>query len=352
MKSEKNNLLISYSIFVFTFLFSGNVIYSPFYDTENAVASFILTSIIVLAYTAFTGKFFSKRVCIQRKNAGGFFAFAILLTMVVPIGSLVCDYVKTLGTFADYYAKAFTVCFAAFSVIFCAVYGANKGRICVIGFATLIFPLLAVWTVAGLLAFFTTKNVVFPDMPFANITKIQWLDFVKNAAYVCLDITFAAVVLSNNQSEQTRKIIPHSMNSGAFAYVIFGGINLLKNILLFGSDFAKHINNPDLAAIRLIPMFDLPEISVMVNTLACVMKLSVYCCFIMFVLKDALTGRYSAAKSSTFLFAGGAVLFGVFYFVAKIMTSVNLLAMICLTFSVLICYVFFSVPANRQKNIK
>ena len=143
MKSKKNNLSISYSIFVFAYLFSGNVIYSPLYDTENAVVSFIFTSIIVLAYTAFTGKFFSKMVCIQRNNVAVFFAFAILLIMLVPIGSLVRDYIKTLGTFADYYAKMFTSVFAALSVIFCSIYCANKGRICVTGFATLIFLLLA-----------------------------------------------------------------------------------------------------------------------------------------------------------------------------------------------------------------
>lgn len=352
MKTQKNNVFLSYTFFVFAFLFSGNVIYCPYYDTGKPIANFVITSFVLLIYTAFTGKFFSVRKNILRKNSAIFFALIIFVLLLVPIGSLTCDYVRTLGTFADYYAKAFTAVFSAAAVIFCAVYGANKGRICVTGFGTLVFWLLAVWTAAGFLAFFSEKNIVIPHSPFTNISKSDWIAFIKNTAYICLDITLVAVVLSNNESERTRAIVPKSMNTGAFAFVIFSGINLFKNVLLFGSDFAEHIKNPDLTAIRLIPMFELPEISVIVNTLACVLKLTLYCCFIMFVLKDAFSDRYSAGKTCGILFAGSAILCGLFYFLGEKITSVSRLAMVCLTICVLMCYVFFSVPVNRQKNIK
>lgn len=347
----KNNSLM-YSITVFAFLYSGTVIYSPFYASGNAVLSFVLTSVITIAYTAFASRYFARRNGLKLKLQAKFFAVAVSALAVVPMGVLAAVYVRTLATFADYYAAAFVSVFSAVSVILIAVYGASRGKSSVLGLATLIFPVFVLWTSAGFFAFMTTKNIVPLQAAFSDIEQTDWFVFIKNAAYVCIDITLLAAVLCNNESEAVRKTAPRAISRGAAAFVILSGVNIFKNLLLFGNEFSSRLNNPDLAAIRLIPMVDLPEISVIVNTFACTLKLAVYCCLIFSVIKDAFGDAYrNTPVIWTVFFCVFAVWGVMFYFSGEKMAFTGF-SSACLTFCVLLCYVFFSLPVKRQKQTK
>ncbi len=348
---KKNNSLM-YSITVFAFLYSGTVIYSPFYASGNAVLSFVLTSVITLAYTAFASRYFARRNGLKLKLQAKFFAVAVSVLAIVPMGALAADYTRTLATFADYYATAFVSVFSAAAVILIAVYCASREKSSVMGLATLVFSVLVLWTLAGLFAFMTTKNIVPLQPPFSKIAQTDWFVFVKNAVYVCIDITLLTAVLCNNEQDAVRKTAPRAINRGAAAFVILSGINTFKNLLLFGDDFASRLDNPDLAAIRLIPMVDLPEMSVIVNTFACVLKLAVYSCLIFTVTKDAFGDAYrntpviSAVSSAVF------AVWGFMFYFAEEKMALSGISPACLTFCVLLCYVFFSLPVKRQKQTK
>lgn len=346
---QKNNNFLMYLITVFAFLYSGTVIYSPFYASGNAVLSFVLTSVITLAYTAFVSGYFAKRNGLKLKLQAKFFAVAVSVLAIVPMGALAADYVRTLATFADYYATAFVSVFSAAAAILIAVYCASREKSSVMGFATLVFWVFVLWTLAGIFAFMTTKNIVPLQAPFSNIAQTDWFVFVKNAVYVCIDITLLTAALCNNESDAVRKTAPRAINRGAAAFVLLSGVNIFKNLLLFGDDFASRLNNPDLAAIRLIPMVDLPEISVIVNTFACVLKLAVYSCLVFSVIKDAFGDAYrnlpviSAVSSAIF------AVWGFMFYLSGEKMAVTGFSSVCLTFCVLLCYVFFSCPVTRQK---
>lgn len=347
MKMKNNSLM--YTITVFAFLYSGTVIYSPFYASGNALLTFLLTSVIILAYTAFAAGYFSSRNGLKLKLEAKCFAVAVSALAVIPMGALVADYVATLATFADYYSTVFVSVFSAASVILIAVYGAGRGKSTVMGLATLVFPAFVLWTLVGFFAFMTTKNAVPLQSPFLKIAQTDWFVFVKNALYVCIDVTLLVAVLCNNESETVRKTAPRAINRGAAAFVLVGGVNVFKNLLLFGNDFARRLDNPDLAAIRLIPMVDLPEISVVVNTFACVLKLAVYSFLIFSVIKDAFGDAYRTTPAILTVFAGALAVWGIVFYFSSERTALTGFSSACLTFCVLLCYVFFSCHDNKSK---
>ena len=153
------------------------------------------------------------------------------------------------------------------------------------------------WTVAGFFGFFSVKDVVTIESPFSRLTDTDIVSLLKNTAYVCLDVTLLAVVLTDGESMAVRKIVPKSFFYGAGAFVLLTGFNIFKNLLMFGEDFSASMNNPDLTAIRLVPLFDLPEASVIVNTFACAVKLSVYVCAALFTLKNSFKNRYRSKNA-------------------------------------------------------
>ena len=280
---HNKNRSISYSIYVFAFIYSGIIIYSPYYSAGNPVFNFVASSISGILYAfiltrLFTGgrTFLIKAICLWSA------IFSVISSVFV-----VSEYVKELAGFADYYAEWAVSLFAVMSIITCSVLCVRKGKVGAFAFAELVFPLFVAWTLSGFFAFFATRNVVLLDKSIFAVSGVVE-HAVKSAVYLCFDITFSGAILFAENNDKAS--VSGSLIKGTVWFVLLSGINLVKNLLLFGKDFALAIKNPDLASLRLVPMFDLPEISVVVNTFAGIVRLSA-CFYIVFVVAKDIFGR-------------------------------------------------------------
>ena len=127
--------------------------------------------------------------------------------------------------------------------------------------------------------------------------------------------------------------------------------SIFKNLLLFGQRLAGAAAYPDLAAVRLVPILDLPELSVMINTFACTVKLSVYAACAVTLLKNAFGARYNAAVTNGF-FAAFLSAFCAFFFTMrqKAAEGIDNAAFGAFCLAALICFVLY--PVSVRKNGK
>ena len=174
---------------------------------------------------------------------------------------------------------------------------------------------------------------------------------LAETAYICLDTVFLAVVLCDGQNEETRNLTPRAFLRGTALFLLAVGANLVKNLLLFGQRLAGAAAYPDLAAVRLVPILDLPELSVMINTFACTVKLSVYAACAVTLLKNAFGARYNAAVTNGF-FAAFLSAFCAFFFTMrqKAAEGIDNAAFGAFCLAALICFVLY--PVSLRKNGK
>lgn len=348
---QKKNQLVSYSIAVFAFLYAGSVVRAPFYGTGSPILAYLVTGAAVMVYAYAAGAFFAGRTDLGRRGPAGVLAVTVTVLVCVAAGALTEEYIQRLGGFAVEYGKPFVLFCAAAGMLGCGVYAAFRARVCVTGLARLVFWMFGLWTAAGFFAFFTLKGAVMPDSPFADFSGVKWGALIGETAYVCLDLTLLAVVLTDRESPTVRQITPRAFLYGSFGFVLLSGLNLFKNLVLFGEEDAAAAANPDLAAIRLVPLFDLPEMSVFVGTFACAVKISVYACAVLFVLKNAFGERYSSRTACGSVYAVmAAACAGLFFARRKgaLNAAVTLGVLLCLTVGALLCFVLYSVPIKRQ----
>ena len=64
------NNTVTYSIAVFAFLYSGTVVYCPFYMSGSAVINYAVTSAVCLIYSYAAAKYFSSRSFLKPKVSG------------------------------------------------------------------------------------------------------------------------------------------------------------------------------------------------------------------------------------------------------------------------------------------
>lgn len=346
---QKRNRLLSYSIYTFAFIYSGTVISCPYYTSGKPVVNYLLSAVSAVLYAYFAARYFSNRDFVKQSPINKIFVFGIILTAIISGAFMLTDYIKSFVTFSDYYAGDFVSVFTLCAVIICSVYCAYKGRVCMEGFSGLVFVVFILWTLSGFFAFFTTHNAVIPDAPFSDISISDFVFALKGVLYVCFDITVIGVILCSGKSSREREVVPDAMVKGAFAFALLTGINLARNLLLFGEEFSLDIANPDLAAIRLIPMFELPEISIIVNTFACAIRLSGYFHLAFFVIKQMFKKKYN----SRMVCIGGFVLSVAAYMLVYILNSSrNIVLFTCMAICSLLCYMCFSKSYKEHNKTK
>lgn len=300
----KNKTLKSRAaVLAFTFLFSENILYNLFYSGRNPIISFLVISVALMIFTKMICMYFQNRERIKGIRTARFFAISTGIFMIVPFCCTVQAYVKTLGVFSSYYATIPAVVFAAVSAAFLGIYCACKGEKSVYGFARMIFAVSVVWVLSGAFGLLFTKKFVPLSLSFGNFSDTNWLETLKSMALITFDTVFMVITLTDNRLKSERKELCSGICIGTYVFVAVSGINLLKNLFIFGADFAKRLDSPDLAAIQLIPMFELPELGVIVNTFSVTIRGAVYICALMFILKDTFAESYNNKKVLPVIFA-------------------------------------------------
>ncbi len=309
MTTPKNGR-IWYTAAVFAYLYAGNVVRAPYYDSKNPVLSFFFTSLAVLFLSFGIARYFACHTAVSSRYGARLFAGVAAVLSCVYCGSLIEKYSASLAGFSPEYGTLFAILGVAAVIIWTCVYGASHGRVCVIGFAMLTFWLFAVWTAASFFAFFSTSPVLPLESPFGAGRVVDIPSILGEMAYVLLDMVFLAVVLSDNETDKVKSTVPRAFVCGSVLFVIVSGANLFKNLLLFGEELAVAAKSPDLAAFRLVPLFDLPEMSVVVDSFACVLKVGVALCAVFYLLKDAYGVYYKHRVSQVLVFCVTVLGFG------------------------------------------
>lgn len=336
----------SVSFLTFIYLLSGSVLYGGFYRCGNPIICFALGSLLLAVYAGFTGRFFAKRTNGGNSLFSKVFGIVLCILLSVLCGFAVNAYSSGLGDFAEYYGKGFVEFFAAGAVLFFGMYLAGKGKTSVFGFARISAGLLAFLTLIGVLGFFYTKSAAAPDFSPKSLGKIDFWNILQNCAVLYSGIPAVYAVSADNAHNSEKTGTAYAVLKGVWAYIAVGGANVIKNVLLFGEDFVSAIENPDLAAIRLIPMFELPEISVIADTAALCTRLSVYCCAMFFALKDAFGEKYRAGISSAAVYTA---IFGI----SAVLTAAEAVpnmktAAVFSVLSVLFLFIFFGRKKYRE----
>ncbi len=263
-RSKSNR--IGMTVTVFVYLYSGYVLYCPFYGGENALLEYIVTSLFTLAAALVSSSFFSKRKAAGKRHASPYFAVVISVILAVLSSAYIALYTSLLGIFGEDYPAPLAALFFAAVIIAGGVMGAEKGRICVLSFCRMVLLPLVTVAIAGCFAFFTTKSAFLLPSPFASFSDGEFFHLPLSIAYLGLDITFLSVILTDNESGEVRKASVQSVMKGTSLFVLFSGLCTAKNLMLFGEAYASEMISADLAALRLVPMFDLAEIAVVIRS--------------------------------------------------------------------------------------
>lgn len=330
------------SVLTLAFLFAGNILYGIYPSSGNPVLSYICISVFLPVITFIVSSYFLSGKNISRKRHSSFLAVLFCVFTVIPLSYTVSVYTSALGSFAKYYSSAQVVVFAVVSVVISGICTAQKGVTAVMGLARMSVWFMIVWIFAGWLGFAHTKNIVSPLSPFRLLDDTDFVDIAIKGIISAVDIVLLFVVLTDNRNLDEKKHILPQIMSGVWLYIAVSGVNMLKNLLLFGSDFLGRLDNPDLAAIRLIPMFELPEISVVVDTVSVVLKISVYLCAVFYALKDAFAEKYRAPVVSA---ATGIAVCGISFVVVYIKEATDaaeILSAASVLICAAVCMVFFS----------
>ena len=335
------------SVLTFSFLFSGNILFGLYYSSENPVVCYIFASLFLVIFTFIVAKWFCNRKNISQRPYAVFVSVTAGMFALFPAAYTLFVYAKSLGTFADYYSSAFVTVFAVLVVIISGICAAKKGEMAVYGYARMTVLLMLVWILAGLFGFVHTKNIVVTKSPFTNILMADWSEIIKNILLISLDMVFLLVIFTDNQEGDEKNKIPVRMLYGVLSYVFVSGINMFKNLFMFGTDFLTQLDNPDLAAIRLIPMFELPEISVIVNTFAVTLRIAVYFCGMFYILKDSLGSRYKTKNIEFFSATSVAAVTLIFIYVIKNGITVEFIGLIGLVSLAFFVLSFFSEKEKR-----
>lgn len=272
MKNKKS----SAGFLSFACLFSGTVLHGGYYASGNAVVGFCAVSVTLVLFAEIVGNIAEKGRLFSKTTLGKATSLIFCVIAIAFGGFWLREYLSSLGTFGDYYASGFVTVFTAISVVFFGVYCGFKGKKAITGFARMMSGLLVVCTLVGVLGFLHTKKIIPPDSPQRRLAETDFLSVAWICTAVCFDVIPIFAVLRRNGTACERTELVKSVKRGVFVFLIADGINMMKNILLFGEEFASSLNNPDLAATRLIPSFEMPEISVISGTAAVMVKISVY----------------------------------------------------------------------------
>ena len=303
IKSVKNkNLFLSYAALAFVYTYAGIAEKYPDYN-GNALLTWFFTAACALVYSFAVSKFFSTDFV---KKDGGKAPLVLLLTFcILYASSNVSFFASSLGLFDDFYSSETCVFFAAFFSLFCAFFIGKRGKNGIIFFGLLSSVFFFAWTFFGFFAFFTAKHAVLISSPLKLLEKTDFFGIIKDILYINADLAVFAYVLSKNESTPEKQTLKAAIPAGSAFFAAVSGANVLKNALLLGDRLLYEAENPNFTAIRMIPLFELPEICVAVNAFACIIKASVSVCCAFFALKDIYGEKYNG-KIAPFLLFGAA----------------------------------------------
>ncbi len=297
IKRIKNvNLFLYYALAVFVYTYSGVVGKYPDYNANALLTYFFVSAcaaVFAFAVSVFFTSDFENGNKIKKIFPVLLFAFCALYT-----ASDVCFFAYSIRLFDDYYSQTWCMAFSAGAALLCGAHLARRGKNAVTSFCILSSALFAAWTFFGLFAFFTAENALSVSSPLSLLEKTRFSGIIKDILYLNADLAVLAFVLSKNESKERRQTLKKAIPAGVFAFIAVSGINVLKNLLLFGDKLSDDAQNPNFTAIRMIPLFDLPEICVIVSAFACIIKICVSACAALFAIKEIKKEKYNDKKTT------------------------------------------------------
>lgn len=200
---------------------------------------------------------------------------ALSILLCAYSGAVGAQYVDLLSIFDRDYSGWLVAGGAAVWIVLCGGYAAARGRVSLQGTALLAIPVFATWTVVGFFAFMSIGRIQMSEISLLPPRGEGVWVFIGETIYMCADAVLGVFCLDGKPKEG-EPVGPHIFVEGAGIFVLVSGVKLIRDLLLFGQTLTAEVRDAELAAIRSVPMLELPEISVLVHTFAVVIKLGFY----------------------------------------------------------------------------
>ena len=273
MRIERNETVTNAAA-VFSFFYAGTLLATPLYRSGHTLARYMAMSLLIAVFLPLCVKYFENREPCGRKGVRMVTAVMYVLAVSQPAACFVSAWTADLPRYADEYGSLAVRLFSGLGCAACAVWAASEGKNAVAGIMTLTCLLYPLWTGVGSFACLETGSLCRLSPPFDGMDVNEWKEIGKELIPTAADCAVLAAFVTDGA--KGGRAVRHGAGYGAAAFVILAGINVMKNLLLFGEKLTRVTALPNLAAVRLVPMLELPEMSVIVGAVSLTVRLGVY----------------------------------------------------------------------------
>lgn len=270
-----------------SYLCAGSILHPLYRTGPSPLVSFAASTACLLLFSRMAAIFFSRHEL--RKSPA---ARPLAVALCLFAGAVSAQYVDVLDLFDRDYGAPIVVLGAGAGLVACGTYAAARGKRSTCGTAFFALPTFVLRTLLGMLAFLSPVR---PDWlgEVRGLSDSGGAGLVGSAAeivYLCADAALGVLVLGVDE-EAENESLPSACTRGAALFALLSGAELVRNLLLFGTELTLRARDPSLAAVRLIPHASFPEMSVVVHTFAAVLRLGFY-----LYLADAVLRKTDAVR--------------------------------------------------------
>ncbi len=271
-KTRRKDKSLFATLIYCSYLCAGSILHPVYRTGVSPLIGFAVPAACLILFSHAAASYFSRR---EMRNSLAFFPLAAALC--VFSGAVGAWYVDALDLFDRDYGARFVVIGAGAGLVACGTYAAARGKRSVCGTAFFALPVFVLWTVFGMLAFLSPVRIDWFDA-IGDLSATGGTGLAKCVAeivYLCADATLGILVLRTEEKSE-KEPLHDACTRGAVLFVLLTGAELARNLLLFGTELTVRARDPSLAAVRLLPHFSFPEMSVLVHTFAAVLRLGFY----------------------------------------------------------------------------
>jgi hypothetical protein len=287
--------IIRQKIMIFMFILSGILLKNPVLSYSNIFLTSLFTILFgVLFSTLYYSIFISPK---KLKSAFVKFVFTLIACTIAVIACAVYlfDFTLSVSYINDYYNSLLFMVALALVVIACACFAAYSGYRTISMLCGILVWVVPLFVFATYFSFIEAGYREPVKLLFSFPLKSKFVfDSFKSALFLFSDISVLLYLMYSSKSVTNPKDFKKVYITGISIAIFFLLAETIKCNFLFGTDFLLVIKEPNLAATRLIPGLNVPEIFTVNLSCALLIKLSVY-----LSAANALIKKYFVRKAKT-----------------------------------------------------
>lgn len=257
-----------------SFLLSSPIIFNPLYKSENKPISSILTIIFGIILFVIVAALYSTKIQLKQNilfyvfNVTGFIVICLLASFNV------LEFTRVVSVFSEFYSGQTYRLILGCLIILVSSYAISKNTNGIFRLCSLAVILFIAYYAFMYLGLFTITQTVYPPNLDYNISHNNVYDSIRNAFYLFADICVFLYI--NKKTSNNKKTEKYPLVRTALVYSGIILANMIRTCFTFGTKLSSHIENCDIASLKLIPTLDITEVIILVSGFAIVIKCSFY----------------------------------------------------------------------------